>query len=134
VVTDAAGYMTRIVEKPSTPVSKLANIGLYYVRDVRALWAGIDHVLAQPTNKGEYYLTDAFQHMIEHGRRILAAEVGGWYDCGAVGTLLETNARCLRRRARRAIPGDDRDLVHGEGPRSSEHGGTTSRRGGHAHR
>jgi hypothetical protein len=28
VVTDAAGYMTRIVEKPSTPVSKLANIGL----------------------------------------------------------------------------------------------------------
>jgi glucose-1-phosphate thymidylyltransferase len=107
VVTDAAGYMTRIVEKPSTPVSKLANIGLYYVRDVRALWAGIDHVLAQPTNKGEYYLTDAFQHMIEHGRRILAAEVGGWYDCGAVGTLLETNATLLAKGAarRRDFPG-----------------------------
>jgi glucose-1-phosphate thymidylyltransferase len=107
VVTDAAGYMTRIVEKPSTPVSKLANIGLYYVRDVRALWAGIDHVLAQPTNKGEYYLTDAFQHMIEHGRRILTAEVGGWYDCGAVGTLLETNATLLTKGAarRRDFPG-----------------------------
>jgi glucose-1-phosphate thymidylyltransferase len=107
VVTDAAGYMTRIVEKPSTPVSKLANIGLYYVRDVRALWAGIDHVLARPTNKGEYYLTDAFQHMIEHGRRILTAEVGGWYDCGAVSTLLETNAALLTRGAarRRDFPG-----------------------------
>jgi UTP-glucose-1-phosphate uridylyltransferase len=28
VVTDAQGYMTKIVEKPDTPVSKLANIGL----------------------------------------------------------------------------------------------------------
>src|ERR1019366_3177823 len=43
VVTDADGYMTRIIEKPSEPVSKLANIGLYFVRDVAALWRGIDH-------------------------------------------------------------------------------------------
>jgi hypothetical protein len=26
--------MTRIVEKPTTPVNKLANIGLYYIRAV----------------------------------------------------------------------------------------------------
>lgn len=95
VVTDADGYMTRIVEKPSTPVSKLANIGLYYVRDVEALWAGIDHVLAAPANKGEYYLTDAFQHMIDRGRKILTAPVGGWYDCGQLGTTLETNGILL---------------------------------------
>lgn len=107
VVTDAQGYMTRIVEKPSTPVSKLANIGLYYIRDVAALWAGIDHVLAAPANKGEFYLTDAFQHMIEQKRRILAAEVGGWYDCGAPGTLLETNGILLAKGAarRREFPG-----------------------------
>ena len=107
VVTDADGYMTRIVEKPSTPVSKLANIGLYYLRDVAALWAGIDHTLAAPTNKGEYYLTDAFQHMIDHGRRILTAEVGGWYDCGKLDTLLETNETLLRQghARRRDFPG-----------------------------
>jgi glucose-1-phosphate thymidylyltransferase len=107
VVTDAKGYMTKIVEKPSTPISKLANIGLYYIRDVAALWAGIDQVLAAPANKGEYYLTDAFQQMIEHGRRILAAEVGGWYDCGAPGTLLETNGVLLEKGAarRREFPG-----------------------------
>jgi len=107
VVTDADGYMTRIVEKPSTPISKLANIGLYFIRDVAALWAGIDHVLASPANKGEFYLTDAFQQMIEGGRRILAAEVGGWYDCGAPGTLLETNGILLARGAarRREFPG-----------------------------
>jgi len=96
VVTDADGYMTRIVEKPSTPISRLANIGLYFIRDVEALWAGIEHTLAAPANRGEYYLTDAFQHMIEHGRRILTAEVGGWYDCGKLDALLETNEILLR--------------------------------------
>jgi len=97
VVTDAQGYMTRIVEKPKEPISKLANIGLYYIRDVDALWQGIDHVLAQPKNQGEWYLTDAFQWMIEHGRRIRTAEVGGWYDCGALDTVIETNRILLQK-------------------------------------
>ena len=101
VVTDAQGYMTRIVEKPSTPISKLANIGLYYIRAVDSLWQGIDHVLANPANKGEFFLTDAFQWMIEHGKRILTAEVGGWYDCGKLDTLLETNEILLRKGAAR---------------------------------
>jgi glucose-1-phosphate thymidylyltransferase len=107
VVTDAKGYMTRIVEKPSTPISKLANIGLYYIRAVDSLWQGIDHVLGNPANKGEWYLTDAFQWMIEHGKRILTAEVGGWYDCGKLDTLLETNEILLRKGAarRRDYPG-----------------------------
>jgi glucose-1-phosphate thymidylyltransferase len=107
VVTDAAGYMTKIVEKPATPISKLANIGLYYIRAVDSLWQGIDHVLARPKNKGEYFLTDAFQWMIEHGKRILTAEVGGWYDCGKLDTLLETNAILLGKGAarRREFPG-----------------------------
>jgi glucose-1-phosphate thymidylyltransferase len=103
VVTDAQGYMTRIVEKPSTPISKLANIGLYYIRAVDSLWQGIDHVLASPANKGEWYLTDAFQWMIEHGKRILTAEVGGWYDCGKLDTLLETNEILLRKGAARRV-------------------------------
>jgi glucose-1-phosphate thymidylyltransferase len=101
VVTDAQGYMTKIVEKPKEPVSKLANIGLYYIRAVDSLWKGIDHVLASPMNQGEYYLTDAFQWMIDHGKRILTAEVGGWYDCGKLDTLLETNEILLRKGAAR---------------------------------
>jgi glucose-1-phosphate thymidylyltransferase len=101
VVTDADGYMTRIVEKPSEPVSRLANIGLYFIRNVTALWQGIDHVLASPQNKGEYYLTDAFQHMIDHGCRILTAPVTGWYDCGQLGTLLDTNGVLLDQGAAR---------------------------------
>jgi glucose-1-phosphate thymidylyltransferase len=110
IVTDARGYMTRIVEKPSTPVSRRANIGLQYVRDWKALFDGIAHVMTQPPGKGgEYYLTDAFQHMVDHGRKLLVAEASGWYDCGKVETLLETNLHLLRhgraRRPRRAVPG-----------------------------
>ena len=95
------------MEKPREPVSKLANIGLYWIRDTAALWRGIDRVLAAPANQGEFYLTDAFQGMIEEGRRILAAEVGGWYDCGAPNTLLEANGILLAKGAarHRALPG-----------------------------
>jgi glucose-1-phosphate thymidylyltransferase len=96
IVTDEAGYMRRIVEKPDTPISRLANIGLHYVKDWRALYEGIDHVKRSAAGKGgEYYLTDAFQHMVDHGRRILAAPVTGWYDCGQVETLLDTNRHLL---------------------------------------
>src|SRR5256886_10362511 len=96
--------MKTIVEKPSTPVSKLANIGLYYVKDWKTLFDGIAHVLEQPPGKGgEYYLTDAFQYMVDRGRRLYTAPVGGWYDCGKVETLLETN-RHLLEQGRARIP------------------------------
>jgi glucose-1-phosphate thymidylyltransferase len=102
VVTDAQGDMTKIVEKPSTPISKRANIGLYYIRNWKLLYEGIDHVLTQPKNKGEYYLTDAFQYMIDKGAKIRVVDVEGWYDAGKLDTLLETNAAMLRRgRARK---------------------------------
>lgn len=95
IVTDEQGYMRRIVEKPSDPVSRLANIGVYYIRDSDALFAGIDWTLSQPLNQGEYFLTDAFQHMIDRGRKIKIAEVSGWYDCGKLQTTLDTNRHLL---------------------------------------
>jgi glucose-1-phosphate thymidylyltransferase len=96
VVTDKQGYMTQIVEKPSTPISRRANIGLQYVKDWRTLFDGIEHVLKSPPGKGgEFYLTDAFQYMVDHGKKLFVSEVGGWYDCGKVDTLLETNQHLL---------------------------------------
>ena len=97
VVTDAAGHMTRIVEKPDAPISKRANIGLYYVRNWKLLYEGIQHVLAQPANKGEFYLTDAFQYMIDHGAKLRVIDVAGWYDAGKLDTLLETNRVMLEQ-------------------------------------
>jgi glucose-1-phosphate thymidylyltransferase len=97
VVTDANGYMTRIIEKPSEPISKRANIGLYFIKNWRLLYEGIDHVLTQPKNKGEYYLTDAFQYMIDHKAKIEVIDVEAWYDAGKLDTLLETNRAMLDR-------------------------------------
>jgi glucose-1-phosphate thymidylyltransferase len=108
VVTDADGNMTRIIEKPSEPISKRANIGLYYIRDWKLLKEGIEWVMQQPANKGEYYLTDAFQYMIDRGAKIRVVDVEGWYDAGKLDTLLETNRTILEKRgaARRpaAVP------------------------------
>jgi len=111
VVTDEDGNMTKIVEKPTTPISKRANIGLYYIRNWKLLYEGIDWTLRQPKNKGEYYLTDAYQYMIDHGAKIKVIDVEGWYDAGEQGTLLETNRIMLEKgRARRpsSLPPDVR--------------------------
>jgi glucose-1-phosphate thymidylyltransferase len=102
VVTDASGNMTKIVEKPKEPISKRANIGLYYVKNWKLLFEGIEYVKRQPTKLGEYFLTDAFQYMIDHGATLKVIDVEGWYDAGKLDTLLETNRTMLEKgRARR---------------------------------
>ena len=97
LVTDEDGYMRRIIEKPKEPISRLANIGLYYIRDWRLLFEGVRHVMnSQPGVSGEYYLTDAFQYMVDQGAKLLVAPVQGWYDAGKPETLLETNLHVLQ--------------------------------------
>ena len=88
IVTDDNGDMTRIVEKPSEPVSRLANIGLYYIRDPDPLFEGIERTLARgPGPAGEYYLTDAFQYMVDAGpgsrprRCARGSTPGRWTPC-----------------------------------------------------
>jgi len=103
VVTDANGHMTKIVEKPNEPISKRANIGLYYVKNWKLLFEGIEHVLAKPQNKGEWYLTDAFQYMIDRGAKLKVLDVAGWYDAGKLDTLLETN-RVMLEKGRARVP------------------------------
>lgn len=96
IVTAEDGTMEKIVEKPAEPISKLANIGLYHIRDHELLYEGIRHTLDSPPGpSGEFYLTDAFQYMVDHGSKILTAPVRGWWDAGKPETLLETNAHLV---------------------------------------
>jgi glucose-1-phosphate thymidylyltransferase len=106
IVTDEEGYMKRIIEKPKEPISRLANIGLYYIRDWKLLFEGIEHTMKESPGKGgEYYLTDAFQYMVDQGAKIKTAEVAGWYDAGKPETLLETNRHVLSTtRGKRPAP------------------------------
>ena len=111
VVTDADGNMTKIVEKPKTPISKRANIGLYYIRNWKLLYEGIDQVLKSPKNQGEYFLTDAFQYMIDKGAKIKVIDVDGWYDAGKIDTLLDTNRVMLEKGRARVPAGIDRSQI-----------------------
>ena len=99
IVHDDDGYMQNIVEKPSEPISRLANIGVYFIRDWRLMFEGIRHTMATPPRGGEHYLTDAFQYMIDQGDKLLTAEVSAWWDCGKIETILDTNRLVLENGA-----------------------------------
>ena len=93
------GFIVDMIEKPDTPVSRLAQVGLYYLKDgqrfMEYLTAAID---AGDMVKGEYYLPAVFMRMINDGARLKAPEIDAWLDCGKPETILETNAYLLKGR------------------------------------
>jgi glucose-1-phosphate thymidylyltransferase len=90
------GFITKLVEKPSTPISNLAVIGLYYVKESRLLMECIaDLIRKDIKTKGEYFLADALQLMIDKGSRFAARTVEVWEDCGKPETVLHTNRYLL---------------------------------------
>jgi len=98
VVDVADGYVRRLVEKPETPVSNLAIVGLYWVRNPKKLQSAIEELFQrEKKTKGEYQLTDALQIMLEGGEKITTFPVDGWYDCGKPETLLSTNRHLLEK-------------------------------------
>lgn len=93
------GFIVNMVEKPDTPVSRLAQVGLYYLKDGADFMRFLsDTIAAGDTVKGEFYLPSVFMRMIGEGRRFRAPEIDAWLDCGKPETLLETNRYLLRGR------------------------------------
>ena len=67
-------------------------IGMYYLKDGPGLMEHIARVMQEGrTVKGEFYLPDPLQRMLDEGYQIEAAAVQGWYDCGTIEALLDTN-------------------------------------------
>ncbi len=97
VLVNEEGHITRLIEKPSSMKDNLAVIGLYYVKDIQRLMAAIKLLMDQNLQtKGEFYLADALQLMIDD-RAILRPEtVNIWLDCGQAETVLETNRYLLK--------------------------------------
>lgn len=93
------GQIVDMVEKPETPVSFLAQVGLYYLKDGRKFFDYIEKTIkAGDTVKGEYYLPAVFMRMIADGLTLRAPEIDAWLDCGKPDTLLETNRFLLNGR------------------------------------
>lgn len=82
----------KLIEKPKEPVSKLALVGLYYIKNTKLLVECLNELIEKKMRtKDEYQLTDALQLMIDKGEKITTFQVEGWYDCGKPETLLSTN-------------------------------------------
>ncbi len=99
--------ISRLVEKADPPVSNLALVGLYYIRESALLKECIENLIAKDIRtKGEYQLTDALQLMLEAGAAMTTFPVEGWFDCGKAETLLSTNRHLLDKKSTaREIPG-----------------------------
>ena len=91
------GVITRLIEKPSSMADNLAVIGLYYVKDIQRLMAAIKSLMDKNIQtKGEFYLADALQLMIDDGAVLRPEPVSVWLDCGKPETVLETNRYLLK--------------------------------------
>ena len=96
--------ITKLVEKPTELVSKLALVGLYYIKNAGALVRALNELVEKDIRtKNELQLTDALQIMIEKGEKISTFPVEGWYDCGKPETLLSTNQFLLSQNARKIL-------------------------------
>lgn len=82
------GRVARLVEKPETPPSDLALVGIYMFDDTvfeaaRAI---------RPSRRGELEITDAIQRLIDTGRTVRPHVITGWWkDTGKLEDLLEAN-------------------------------------------
>lgn len=96
VAETANGFITRLVEKPEEPKSRLAVVGIYYIKQPQILIDSLkDLIKRNVRTKGEFQLTDGLQMMIERGEKMKPFLVEGWYDCGKPETLLATNRHLL---------------------------------------
>jgi glucose-1-phosphate thymidylyltransferase len=90
------GRVTRLVEKPDTFDNRLAVVGAYYVRDSAWLVRAIEELMARDIQtKGEYYLADALNLMIDQGASFGARQVTVWEDCGTPKDVLQANRYLL---------------------------------------
>ncbi len=98
-VLDEAGWVTRLVEKPQTMENNLAVVGFYYFEDSQALVAAIEEQMRRDIQlKGEYFLADAINIMLEGGLRMRTHPVEVWLDAGTPDALLATNRYLLDHR------------------------------------
>ncbi len=90
-------WVKRLIEKPKDVSNNLAVVGFYYFKDSDALIAAIEEQMDQGRElKGEFYLADAINIMLEDGAKMRTERVQIWLDAGTAEAVLETNRYLLK--------------------------------------
>jgi glucose-1-phosphate thymidylyltransferase len=92
------GAVTRLIEKPATLDNNLVIVGCYYFPEGRDLTAAIEEQFRRGISlKGEYFLADAINILLERGVTMRTKSVDTWLDTGTIDATLETNRYLLER-------------------------------------
>ena len=92
------GWVTRLIEKPETLENDLAVVGCYYFKRSEALMDAIEEQLRRDDPlKGEFFLTEAINILLERRTLMRVERVETWLDTGTIEATLETNRYLLQR-------------------------------------
>ena len=87
------GQLARIVEKPSSPPSNLAVIGIYMFD--KHVFEAVERI--KPSARGELEITDTIQYLIDKGLNVQAEVLDRyWIDTGKMDDILEANRMVLQ--------------------------------------
>lgn len=93
---DSRGLVTQLIEKPNDMNNNLAVVGCYFFKDGRQLTSALDEQIKRKIAlRGEYYLTDAINLMLENQATMRVEQVKVWMDAGTSEALLDTNRYLL---------------------------------------
>ncbi len=89
---NADDCIARIIEKPDTNDNTLAVVGCYFFREGEELVSAFEEQFRlEKKYRGEYYMADAINILIERGLRMRTHKVDVWLDTGTIEAILETN-------------------------------------------
>ena len=96
VELDRDGWVSRLIEKPVSIENNRVVVGCYYFHEARQLVSAIEEQLQHRKSlKGEYFLADAINIMVERGMKMRTKSIDVWLDVGTIETILETNRYLL---------------------------------------
>lgn len=114
-IFDKEGRLTEYLEKPANPPHDWAIPGIYFFdNNIFKCFSGKNKI--QPSERGEYEISAAFQWLIDNKYRVDAVEINSrWLDPGKIDDWLEANQYLLDVNTKGKIDSklDESVKVHG---------------------